>query len=122
MANAVWPASLSQSARVIGFELALPATSIQTPMDAGPPKTRRRFTAAPILWTTELVFDRYQASVFTGFFVDTLQGGSLPFDWKHPQTGIFCSMLFRDPGQAPPKFTALDAGIYACVLNLLILP
>lgn len=122
MANATWPASLPQSPRVIGYGETFKSTAIQTAMDAGPPKTRQRFTAAPVPWETEYLLNATQVETLRAFFEETLAGGTLPFDSIHPRTRTFCTMVFRDPGNSPPSLQAAGGGLFTVRTQFFILP
>ena len=94
---AVWPASLPDDVLVDGYSERPPRVRLRTPMDAGPPKMRRRFTAAvePIRCT--MAFTRAQVTTFRTFYDTTLLGGVLTFDWTHPRTLAAVTFRFADP-------------------------
>lgn len=51
--------------------------------DAGPPITARRFTAASQIIEYEIVLSIAQVTTLETFFVTTLKGGTLEFDWTN---------------------------------------
>ena len=51
--------------------------------DAGPPLVARRFTAASQVLSFEMPMTRTQVDSLETFFVTTLKGGSLEFDWTN---------------------------------------
>jgi len=84
---AVWPTSLPQ--RFLQDPGAIeqpPDVVLETQMDAGPPKARRRYTAGFRLVSGTIDLTHAQRATLDTFYVDTLQGGALPFDWIHPLT------------------------------------
>ena len=87
MADAVWPPSLPAEALLAGLEETPPELRLRTAMDAGPAKVRRRFTAGVRVFSVSLLLTRAQVQTFDEFLLTTVEGGSLPFTWKHPRTG-----------------------------------
>lgn len=100
MADAVWPAGLDSLApQLVSWTKTEPTLTERTQMSAGPAKVRRRFTAGVTLHTVELVLTRDQLTdTFRPFWMDTLQGGALAFEWRDWET--------QDPAEfrfiAPP--------------------
>lgn len=94
---ATWPAGLPQYVLEQGYSETQPDQSIESNMEGGPAKVRRRFTTnfRPIKATIRC--DDTQAALFETFYYDTLEGGTLPFDWVHPRTRTACTMRFRKP-------------------------
>src|SRR5437870_11881029 len=105
---AVWPASLPQTVFADGYKEEFPMNALRTQMDAGPPKMRRRYTAAFRPFTGTEIFTTAQVATLDTFFVTTLQGGALAFDWSHPRTGAAASVRFTKP----PVVTSLGGGVY----------
>ena len=92
---AVWPASLP--ARLLanpGATEQPPDVVLETQMDAGPPKARRRYTAGFRIVQGSLALTRAQYATLDDFYVNTLQGGALPFDWIHPITSAPVTVRF----------------------------
>ena len=78
-----WPTELQPYPLVSGYQEAPPNTAIRTEMDTGPAKQRRRYTAAPRTITGAVVLKtKAEVDVLDAFFVTTLQGGALSFDWQ----------------------------------------
>ena len=86
MSNPVWPVSLPQTPPWNGYSESPPDTVLRTQMDAGPAKTRQRFTAGvrPIQERIRMSWD--QVATLDTFYVTTLSNGALKFDWVHPRT------------------------------------
>ena len=92
---AVWPVTLPTRFQAQpGVVEQPPNVTIETAMDAGPPKMRRRFTAGDRIVQGALALTRTQRATLDTFFMDTLAGGSLSFDWIHPITGAPATMRF----------------------------
>lgn len=86
MANAVWPAELPQAPLVSGLEETLPDLTVRSQPDLGPAITRARFSAGVTPVTITLKMTRGQLTTFWAFFLDSIAGGALPFDWKDHRT------------------------------------
>lgn len=109
--TAVWPAGLPQFVQEQGFSESLPDQILESAMETGQSKSRRRFTGnwRPVqatIWCTSA-----QALVFENFVDETLGGGALPFFWVNPVTQTMALFRFKRP--APQKRAMGDAIIYA---------
>lgn len=119
MANAVWPASLPQNPLLAGFTESPPNLTIRTPMEAGPPKLRRRATAGVRPLPLQVALTKAQVATLDAFYLTTLAGGSLPFDWTHPRTAAAATFAFT----APPSYTPLGSDLnYSVQLPLEVRP
>lgn len=118
MSNPTWPATLPQYLEAQGFENRFPNGVVRQPMDSGPGKARRRFTAAPEHISGSIVLDRQQYAAFKAFWKDTLAMGALKFDWVHPITGEACEMSFM----AEPSVSAISGTTFRATLQLIIWP
>lgn len=103
MANPVWPASLPQDVLVEGYDEAMPDLALRTEMDAGPAKVRRRFTAGVRTFKVGSAMTRAQVATLDTFFVTTVQGGALSFDWTHPRTQAAATFRFTRPPRTAPE-------------------
>jgi hypothetical protein len=92
-----WPASLPQYVLQQGYNEQLSDNLVETQMDAGPGKTRRRFTATVKQFGVTLEMDATQAATFEAFYETTLKQGSIPFDWVHPRTRAALTFKFKKP-------------------------
>ena len=117
MANAVWPASLPQDAERPHKEK-FQENTVRTPMDAGPDKVRRRYTAGVKAVQASMQMTKAQTITLETFFDDTLKGGSLPFDWLLPRTAATATFRFT----APPELTHIAGLNWDVQLQLEILP
>ena len=117
MANAVWPASLPQDV-LQGWEKSLDSGLLRTPMDQGPAKQRRRFSATARPYTVTVQMTGTQVTTFEAFFDDTIKGGSLPFDWLDPRTQT--AVTFRFVKEPMERHRAGE--VYQIPLQLEVLP
>lgn len=115
---AIWPSTLPQVAfQSMGYREMAPDIALRTQMDAGPAKVRRRFTAGVRNIDFTIPCSAAEIATLDTFYVTTLQGGVLPFDWTHPRTGAAASFRFR----GRPEYTDLGA-VFSARLELEILP
>lgn len=120
MANAVWPVSLPQYVLEAGYQESLEDQLLETQMDAGVAKIRRRFTAPYRRFTVTVQMDATQMATFETFFLTTLKGGSLVFDWVHPRTQAAKTFRFRRP--APSVMPIGGSTVVRVTMNLESLP
>ena len=119
MANPIWPAGLPQLVAVDGYGEQPPDTTLRTRMDAGPAKVRRRFTAGVRPLSVRLDLDATQVGVLDAFYVATLEGGALAFDWVHPRTQAAATLRFV----RPPAYRPLSSdAAWSAALQLELLP
>lgn len=98
---AVWPASLPQFVQEQGYSEHLPKNVVESQLDAGQVKRRRRFTRtwrelACVIWC-----DLDQRDTFEFFYETTLGGGIDPFTWVNPVTQRMALFSFRGE---PPSY------------------
>lgn len=115
MANAAWPPTLPSYVLEQGYQETLPDNNIESSVEAGAAKVRPRFTAQFQKFTCAVQMTAAQSATFRDFFNNTLNTGSLPFDWVHPSTRQAVTFQFRKP---VPQ-AASQGGIYQVwTLNL----
>lgn len=104
-----WPVSLPAYVLEAGYSETLEDQTLETSMDTGPVKVRRRFTTGirPFRFTIQMT--AAQAATFETFYLTTLQGGSLSFDWVHPRTRVAKVFRFRKP---PPQITSRGETVF----------
>lgn len=109
-----WPASLPQQPDAPGYKESPQSQVIRTDMDAGPKKSRRRFTAGSrSIPVTYSLLTRARVQVFEDFFDDDIAAGALAFNWPQPRTGKTVSVqIVGDPPyslepKGPGKFWTL---------------
>lgn len=100
-----WPSSLPNKPLSDGYSLTLPDNVLLSEFDAGPPKSRRRYTA---VWETH--FCRY---LLTGRQYQTLidfykRVAGTSFYWPHPLTGTLVQAYM----DKPPELTRMRGTIY----------
>lgn len=76
---AIWPSDLPQRFQREGYSRGFADGRLSTPMEAGPPKTRRRFSSAvkPLTVTMDEREDAFAR--LERFYEEELRGGVLPF-------------------------------------------
>jgi len=115
----VWPASLPQEPLLQGFGEQVPNTVIRSQMEAGPSKVRRRFTAGVRNIDCQMRLTADQLETLDAFFMTTIAGGALSFDWKHPRNGTAVTFRFIEP----PSYSPVARGtVWHASLRLEILP
>lgn len=119
MPNSVWPPSLPAFVLEEGFSESLADVVLETGMDVGPPKIRRRSTAAsrPMKATVQMTAEQW--GTFKTFFATTLKGGSLPFDWVDPLTQAATTYRFRKPAPQMSVRGGVNCVVY---LTLEVMP
>jgi hypothetical protein len=100
--SVVWPASLPEYVLEGGYSEQLPRNTVETEMESGLPKVRRRFTKVFRKFQATMILDQSQAVVFEAFYFTTCASGTIPFEWVHPRTRAPMSLRFTQP---PPSFT-----------------
>ena len=113
-----WPATLPPLNEISGFNERQPKNTLRTPMDAGPAKVRRRFTAGVRPLQGRMLMDADQIEILDSFYINDLASGSLKFDITHPRTGAAASARFVEE----PDWTHLSGPYYTVALQLEILP
>lgn len=119
MPNPVWPVALPQRVLKDGYVEQTPENSIESTMDAGAPKSRRRFTANYVSFQVTIACSAAQADDFDTFFQTTLKDGNLAFDWVHPRKQTLATFRFRLP---PPQKTPRGGGNMDIQFNLWMIP
>jgi len=115
-----WPSGLPQLVLVDSFKFTYPKQVISTQMDVGPPKQRRRSTAAVSPIVARVWLDSAGKILFDEFYLTTLAGGSLPFEWADPLTQI--TATFRFQAEKPPTLTPVHGTLFVLEMNLDKLP
>jgi hypothetical protein len=108
---AIYPSTLPQFVLEQGYSEKFQNQTIESSMDSGPMKSRRRFTKAIREFSITLQLTAAQKATFEDFWLTTLRGGSLPFEWVHPLTRTVMSFRFKNPA---PQFSVIG-GVYTRV-------
>lgn len=106
---ATWPNTLPQYVLQNGFQESIQDQTLESQMDSGPAKIRRRFTQPLRKITAQMLLTASQRDTFEYFWGTTLQGGSLTFTWVHPITQSSATMRFRNPA---PSYSAMGGNSY----------
>lgn len=116
---ATWPASLPTMPIAGGYGEKPQSQVLRSDMDAGPAKTRRRFTAGTRELTYSLRMTQDQADTFEAFFDNQIAAGALPFDIEQPRTGATVSVLIKTGKGSPPyELTPIDSGTCQYLLSM----
>lgn len=94
---AIWPSSLPQYVLQEGYSEKLNNQTIESQVDSGPVKVRRRYTKQIRTFEVSILLTQSQFADFETFWQTTLAGGSLTFDWVHPLTRATLTFRFRNP-------------------------
>ena len=86
MTTIFWPEILPCGLLASGFSKQPQSNVIRTEMDAGPKKTRRRYTARTVNYTGKQIFDYFELEVFEQFYRNELADGVLRFNFADPIT------------------------------------
>lgn len=97
MANPTWPSTLPPPLADSSAAYGPPNNVIETSMEAGAPKVRRRFTAGETPFACTLKLSQAQHATLEAFYYTTLQQ-VLPFDWLDFRTGTVCTYRFTKDG------------------------
>ena len=116
--TAQWPLTLPASPLAESYAETAPDNIIRTATDQGPAKLRRRTTAAVRALRFACILSAAQTEILDTFYLEDLQGGSLPFLHTHPRTAAAAVMRFK----APPEYISLNGGYFRATLDLEILP
>jgi hypothetical protein len=114
----VWPSSLPQQVDQATYAEDLANVVERSEMDTGPAKVRRRFTAGIQPMQATVTVTIAQAATLETFFDDTLEGGSLEFQWVHPRTQATARIRFV----VPPTLTPRGPNYFVASLALEVLP
>jgi hypothetical protein len=107
MPNPTWPTTLPQYVQEGAYSETIQDQTIESQMDSGPAKIRRRFTKSIRKFSISLMMTSAQVDTFETFWQSTVKGGSLPFDWVHPRTRASATLRFRNPA---PNYTVNGGG------------
>ena len=100
MALIVWPVTLPQSFLIDDYQREGHNNVIRSAMETGPPKCRRRYTAAVQQIQTSMIMTPAQLLIFEDFYENTILDGALEFEIPDDINGGTMDVKFRD------KYTA----------------
>lgn len=104
MSAGSWPPTLPQIPAVGVGEESLP-NFIESEVDQGPPKRRRRTSKGRKIQTVSLELTGAEYALLMTFYEDTLLDGSLTFDWTDAINDTATEFRFVNP----PKITQWTA-------------
>lgn len=120
MASVVWPGGLPQMPLFEGYREVLRSQVIESRMDVGPAKVRRR-TAVDLRDITAVYkMTDAQRTTFVGFVKDTVMGGAVLMDWPHPILGTKEARLKTNDGQNLGEKVAPNAWFVTVELEVTI--
>lgn len=117
-----WPAALPQLPSA-AISIRDQDAVVRTPMDAGPPTRRNRYTATARSFTATIIVDGSELETLNTFYRDTLANGATAFDWIDPETSGTVELAFA----APPEKSLIKGGaaparLWQVVMSLEIQP
>ena len=86
MTNIQWPKELPQIMRLEGLSGKLRTAVVRTDMDAGPQKTRRRYTVSQKDFSGSVIVTEAQRKILETWYREILGNGALRFVMTDPQT------------------------------------
>ncbi len=101
-----WPLTLPQSFLVNGLREEGTDNVIRSPIDTGPAKTRRRYSAKTKPIQGSMLMTQAQYLIFKTFYEDTIADGALEFDMPDDVEGGTMTVKVKD------KYQADAAGIH----------
>lgn len=107
-----WPVTLPQFVQESGYREEIQDQTIESAMDTGPAKIRRRFTKSIRRFTISMQMTAAQVTTFESFWQTDCKGGSISFDWVHPRTRQAATLRFRNPA---PAIQTVGAGASSVV-------
>jgi len=117
MATFSWPAALYGFILRGSYKESPPDNTMRSEMDVGPPKTRRRSTANTRPFQIDHFFTAANLVIFDELYDNTLESGSLPFNYRHPRTQVIGEYLFSEK----PAYVELGQG-YKVTTKMELLP
>lgn len=113
---AVWPVTLPEYVLENGYNEQFPKDTVETEMETGAPKVRRRFTKVFRKFQCAMMMTAAQAATFEGFYYTTCNSGTDSFDWVHPRTRAAMTLRFTQP---PPTFQPYGGNYVRVAFNLI---
>ena len=98
----LWPSTLQQCLNQGGWQYSAENTNIQTSVETGPKKIRRRTTRPEHLMQSDIWFDSSLYQTLNDFYNLTLQNGTQNFFFNNPISGASSVWRFENPIQYSP--------------------
>lgn len=120
MATATWPTAGNFPQRMqLGFKEAPVDQTLRTQMDSGPAKTRRRYTGIIRVSEGIITLTDAQLATFESFYYNTLEGGTLRFNWVRPADN---STVIEARFVGAPQLLAKACGVSTLAITVEELP
>jgi hypothetical protein len=113
-----WPVTLPAYPLLEGFQESVPDTTIRTDMEQGPAKVRQRTTAGVRKMSLSYLMSKTQVAALESFYLTTLQGGALAFDFTHPRSNVTVSCRFAKP----PEYGSGNGNYFRVSIEMEALP
>jgi len=113
-----WPDALPAYPLLDGFHETPPKTALRTDMEQGPAKVRLRTTAGVRTMSLKYLMNKTQVTALETFYLATLQGGALTFDFIHPRNNGTISCRFTKP----PEYATSNGNFFKVSVELEALP
>ena len=97
-----WPASLPQEMELSGTKETLPDAVLRTQMEAGPAKTRPKYTRAAGKMEAFFFLDENQRQVLKDFYRVETKSGEVTFFIPQPLSGELMEVQFLGPPRIEP--------------------
>ena len=118
MTDITWPDSLPAYIIEDGYQEQAASLTIESSVDQGAPKSRRRFTALYIPMTMTIITDQDGRAAFDEFYYTTTSI-VLPWNWVHPMSQAAVVMRFRLP---PPSYVPQGGTDVKITFSVWIIP
>lgn len=118
MSTILWPTTLPAFVTEESYSETAADLTIESSVDQGAPKVRRRFTAKYKPLQLSIMCTHEQAAAFETFYYETTSV-VLPFDWVHPRTQQPVTMRFKKP---VPSFATSGGDNVRITFSVWILP
>lgn len=102
-----WPAVLVDKLNVQGFQRLLGSTTVESEVEIGLPKVRRRFTKPINRIQAQFQIERTDVDTFEDFYNTTLNGGVTTFEFTDPISNTLKE--YRFDTNSPPSYTPIGA-------------
>lgn len=89
-----WPVGVPSQPLSTSIQEAGIGGALRTPMETGPAKQRRRYTAEARALRFAIPMTRAQSVLFEAWFDATLGAGVLPFEFTHPRSQATVTLRF----------------------------
>lgn len=103
-----WPSSLPAYVQEGGYQEKFQDQNVESQMDTGPAKIRRRFTKAIRFFSVSMQMSPSQVTDFETFWQTDCKGGSVSFTWVHPRTRSAATFRFRNPAPSYSVFGGIN--------------